>query len=107
MNREFEDANNDRVKLTEEIDKLKRSMQKIKSERDSSQRNYTKEVNVFLAEISWFIQTNEVYCLDCRFSHLTKLFLVILYNLIYSDITANKFVHIKKKKYIYIYPTFR
>ena len=45
VNREFEEANNDRVKLTEEIDKLKRNMQKIRSEKDSSQRNYTKEVN--------------------------------------------------------------
>ena len=47
MSREFEEANNDRVKLTEEVDDLKRRVQKIKSERDSSQRNFTKEVKYF------------------------------------------------------------
>ncbi len=37
--------NNDRMKMTEEADSLKRNMQKVKSERDSSQRSYTKEVH--------------------------------------------------------------
>eukprot|EP00918_Siedleckia_nematoides_P085085 GHVU01187088.1.p1 GENE.GHVU01187088.1~~GHVU01187088.1.p1 ORF type:complete len:340 (-),score=65.94 GHVU01187088.1:297-1316(-) len=43
MNQEFENVNDDRVKLLEKVDELKRQHQKIKQEKDSVARNYQRD----------------------------------------------------------------
>lgn len=41
----FDSANEDRVKLVEQVDELKRKGQKMQQERDSAHRNLTKDVS--------------------------------------------------------------
>lgn len=48
MNQEFENVNDDRVKLLEKLDELKRQVQKLKQEKDVIARNFQREVHYFL-----------------------------------------------------------
>ena len=42
---EFEGINNDRVRLLEEMDQLRKKMQALTQERDSAQRSFNKDVS--------------------------------------------------------------
>ena len=57
LNQEFDDANDDRIKLVSSVDDLKRQLQTAQQERDAANRNLSREV-------SYASTTQNIWCLS-------------------------------------------